>query len=121
MITIALKTLSALLILISAGMGIRQGLAMIINKPEILEMLAPLGISKPVIVIMGCVAIFGALLTLNPATFIYGNFISASVILFIIVHQLNMHHLKDAGMEIPFLMISLLLTYLHHPMAKSVQ
>ncbi|RYD69048.1 MAG: hypothetical protein EOP55_24615 [Sphingobacteriales bacterium] len=64
--------------------------------------------------------------TLIPQTFLWGNFITAAGILLIICFHLNettaasAERLKGVAIELPFLLLSLLIIYLQHPLAKNI-
>ena len=67
-------------------------------------------------IFLGIVTIVGAVLVLIPKTFLYGNFITATGILFIICLHLQHKDLKGVAVELPFFLMSWLILYLGHPL-----
>lgn len=122
----ALKILSAVLILVALYMGLKQGWAMVSGKPDMTEMFSKWNIGKTGLTIIGAFTILGAILVLFPQTFLWGNFITATGILLIICFHLNENtasvaeKLKGVAIEVPFLLLSLVIIYLQHPLAKSL-
>lgn len=114
-----LKIINAVLILVSVFMGFKQGYAMFSGKPEMMEMFGKWGFSKTGLMINGAFTILAAILILFPKTFVWGNFLMAAGILLIICFHLLDKDLKGVAVEIPFLLLSLLIIYLQHPL-KSV-
>lgn len=117
--TIALKILNSALILFALYMGIKQGWAMLTGKPQILDLFSKWNFSKTGISVLGAFTIIGAILVLFPKTFVWGNFITAAGILLIIAFHLHDKDLKGAGIELPFLLLSLLIIYLQHPLSPA--
>ncbi|MEE1946557.1 hypothetical protein VRU48_15635 [Pedobacter sp. KR3-3] len=115
----ALKILNSVLILFALYMGIKQGFAMINGKPEMLQMFSKFNVGKNGVLVLGAFTVIGAILVLFPKTFVYGNFITAAGILFIMALELNHRDLKGAAIELPFLLLSLVILYLQHPLSKS--
>jgi hypothetical protein len=124
--TMAIKIINAVLILVALYMGIKQGWAILSGKPEMAEMFAKWNIGKNGLLIIGLFTIIGAIMVLIPQTFMWGNFITAAGILLIICLHLNeatattADRLKGVAIEIPFLLLSLIIIYLQHPLAKSL-
>ncbi|RZJ81699.1 MAG: hypothetical protein EOO47_03305 [Flavobacterium sp.] len=116
---LSLKILNSILILFALYMGIKQGFAMINGKPEMLQMFNKFDVGKSGVFVLGALTVLGAILVLFPKTFVYGNFITAAGILFIIALELNHKDLKGVAIELPFLALSLIILYLQHPLAKS--
>jgi hypothetical protein len=114
-----LKLTAAALLLLSAALSARQGWAMLQGRPATVELLQPLGVSWPGQVALGAVVLLGAVLTLLPATFWVGGYVSAAGILLILTLQLTHHNLPGAGAEVPFLLLALLVLYLGHPLSRS--
>ena len=112
------KIINAILILFALYMGIKQGSAMLTGKPEMTELFSKWNITKPGLMILGAFTILGAVLVLFPKTFIWGNFITAAGILLIIAFQLSDRNLKGVAIELPFLLLSLIIIYLKHPLAQ---
>lgn len=116
---LSLKILNSILILFALYMGIKQGFAMMNGKTEMLQMFGKFGMGKNGLFILGLFTVIGAIMVLFPKTFVYGNFITAAGILFILALELNHKDLKAAAIELPFLLLSLVILYLQHPFTKS--
>jgi len=122
----AIKILSAVLILVALYMGLKQGWAMTSGKPEMTEMFNKWGIGKTGLTVIGIFTMLGAVLVLIPQTFLWGNFITAAGILLIICFHLNettagsAERLKGVAIELPFLLLSLVIIYLQHPLSKQL-
>ena len=86
-----LKIINSVFILFALFIGIKQGRAMFSGKPEMLEMFGHCSIGKTGVMVLG------ALLVLFPKTFLYGNFITAAGILFIMALHLQDKDLKGCG------------------------
>lgn len=114
-----LKIISTILILFSVYMGIKQGWAMVTGKPEMITMLGRLGVGTTEAMIIGGITIGGAFMVLFPSTFLVGNFTVAVLILYIMCLELLHKDLKAAAIEIPFLLLSLVIIYLGHPLSKN--
>lgn len=114
-----LKILNSALILVAVFMGMKQGYAMLSEKPEMLEMFSKWNFSKTAVMINGAVTMIAALLILFPKTFVWGNFLMAAGILMIICLQLLNKDLKGVAIEIPFLLLNLVIIYLQHPLQKT--
>ena len=99
-------------------MGLKQGYAMFSAKPEMLEMFSKWGFSKTAVMINGAITMVSALLILHPKTFVWGNFIMAAGVLMIMCLHLLDKDLKDALIELPFLLLNLIIIYLQHPLSK---
>ncbi|WP_199137647.1 hypothetical protein [Pedobacter sp. ASV12] len=115
----ALKILNSIFILFALYMGIKQGFAMINGKPEMLQLFNKFNVGKNGVLVLGAFTVIGAILVLFPKTFLYGNFITAAGILFIMALELSHKDLKGAAIELPFLLLSLVILYLQHPLSKS--
>lgn len=120
-----LKILNAALILFALYMGIKQGWAMFSGKQEMLDMFGKWHMGRTSVAALGAFTMLGALLVLFPRTFLAGNFITAAGILLIIALHLNDtgvpagERLKGVAIELPFFLLSLLIIYLQHPLAKT--
>ncbi|MDG3582890.1 DoxX family protein [Galbibacter pacificus] len=110
------KISSTVLILVILFMGIKQGLAMVTGKPEMLEMFGKWGFNKTGVMVFGVLTLLSTALIAIPKTFIWGNFLMAATILLIICFQLFDGNLKGAAIEVPFLLLNLLVLYLKHPL-----
>lgn len=111
-----LKLINWILLLAAVVMGIKQGYSMLAVKPEMLQMFGKWGFDKVIIMSIGLLTIISAVMIIFPKTFVWGNFLMASIILMIICLQLNDNDIKGAGIEAPFLLLNLLLIYLKHPL-----
>ncbi len=116
-----LRVLSAILILFSLYMGVKHGMAMALGKPEMIEMFGKWNINKTGIQILGVIGLIATVCLLFPQTFVWGNLITAAMILFIMVQFLKARDLKGVLIELPFLLLPLLLIYLQHPLARTVK
>jgi hypothetical protein len=114
---IFIKILSGALLLFSLFMGVKHGLGMATAKPEMLEMFGKWDIGKTGVMILGTIGLVATLMLLFPPTYIWGNLITAAVILLIIGKALDEGDLKTAFIEVPFMLIPLLMIYLKHPLA----
>jgi hypothetical protein len=110
------KIINSLLIIFIVFMGFKQGWAMLSGKTEMLAMFGKWHLGKQAVIAFGIVTLLSALLILLPQTFVYGNFLMAASILFIICMQLNIKALKGAAIEVPFLLMNLLVIYLQYPL-----
>lgn len=113
-----LKIINSLLILVAVYMGFKQGYAMVVTKPEMLDMFGKWGFSKYGVMVNGMVTFLAALLIVFPKTFVWGNFLMAAGILMIICFHLLDKNLKGVMIELPFMLINLLIIYLQHPLKK---
>ena len=114
-----LKIINALLILFAVFMGIKQGWAMVSGKPEMVEMFSKWNSGKTGMLALGAFTMLGAILVLFPQTFLWGNFITATGILFMMALHLQHHDLKGFAIEVPFFLMSLLILYWQHPLVKT--
>ncbi len=112
----ALKIINAVLILFAVFMGIKQGWAMLAGKAAMLEMFGKWQLGKTSVAVLGAITLIGSVLVLFPKTFLWGNFIMAATILFIIVLHLSTKDLKGVAIELPFFLLSWLIIYLQHPL-----
>lgn len=113
-----IKIINAVLILIAVFMGLKQGYAMLTAKPEMMEIFGKWNFSKNFVLVCGLITILSALLILHPVTFIWGNFLMAATILFIICFHLHDKNFGDAAKELPFLLINLIIIYLQYPLTR---
>lgn len=114
-----LKIINAVIILFAAYMGIKQGWAMLSGKNEMLEMFGKWNVGKQGVMVLGFFTLLSVVLMLIPKTFVWGNFLMAAGILLIICFHLLDKDLKGVMVELPFLLLSLLIIYLQHPLAKT--
>ncbi|MCE7042787.1 DoxX family protein [Dyadobacter sp. CY312] len=110
-----LKIINSALILVAVFMGFKQGWAMFMGKPEMLELFGKWGFSRSLITFNGAITVLSALLILYPKTFVWGNFLMAAGILLIICFHLMDRDLKGVMIELPFLLLNLVIIYLQHP------
>ncbi len=115
----ATKIINSILILFALYMGLKQGWAMISGKLEMTTMFSKWSIGKPGMTALGVITVIGAILVLFPRTFLWGNLITATGILFIIALHLQDKDLKGVAIELPFFLMSWLILYLQHPLAKA--
>jgi len=111
-----LKIINSLLMLIAIFMGLKQGWAMLSGKPEMIEMFSKWNINKTGLIVIGALTILSAILIIFPKTFVWGNFLMAGGILLIICFHLFDRDLKGMAIELPFLLLNLIIIYLHHPL-----
>lgn len=114
-----LKIISGALMLLAFYMGLKQGWAMVSVKPAMVDMFGKWNFGKTGIMMMGITTIVGAVLMMIPKTFLWGNFITAAGILLIMAFHLRDQNLKGVAIELPFLLLSLVIIYLQHPLANS--
>lgn len=105
--------------LFAAYMGAKHGWGGISGKPEVLEMFQKWNIGKYGVMIIGFFTILSVVLMLIGKTFLRGNFLMAAGILLMMCLHLQARDLKGAAIEIPFLLLSLAIIYLQHPLAKA--
>ncbi|MCI1752983.1 MAG: DoxX family protein [Flavobacteriales bacterium] len=115
----AIKIISAILLLVAVFMGLKQGWAMFSGKPEMLDMFSKWNVNKTGLAINGAITMLSALLLLHPKTFVWGNFLMAAGILLIMCFHLMDRDLKGFAIELPFLLINFVLIYLHHPLSET--
>ncbi len=115
----ALKIINAVLILFAAYMGTKQGWAMLSGKSEMLEMFGKWNIGKQGVMILGFFTLLSVVLMVVPKTFVWGNFLMAAGILLIICFHLLDKNFKGVMAELPFFLMSLVIIYLQHPLAKA--
>jgi hypothetical protein len=116
-----IKIINSLLILFVVYMGFKQGWAMLTGKPEMLAMFGKWHFSNRGMFVFGIVTLLSALLILFPQTFVFGNFLMATTILFIICLQLSIKDLKGAAIEVPFLLMNLVIIYLQYPLQNQTK
>ena len=114
-----LKIINSILMLFAAYMGVKHGWGGLSAKPEVLEMFGKWNIGKYGVMALGFFTMLSALLMLVPKTFLPGNFLMAAGILLMMCLHLYGRDLKGAAIEIPFLLLSLVIIYLQHPLAKA--
>ncbi len=114
-----LKVVNAALILVATCMGIKQGWAMASGKQDMLDFFSKWHIDKQGVLALGLITLLSVPLILIPKTFVWGNFLMAAGILFIICLELYHHDWKGALIELPFLLLNLAIIYLHHPLTKN--
>lgn len=97
-------------------MGLKQGWAMVAAKPDMLRMFGRLGVAGTGITALGVITLASAVLIPFPRTFLYGNFLMAAGILFIMALELQHKDLRGFAIEVPFFLLSLMIIYLGHPL-----
>lgn len=113
------KILGTVLIVTAVYMGIKQGWAMASGKPEMLAMFERWKVGLIGVTIIGVITLISAVLMLFPKTFLWGNFLMAAGILLIICFHLQERNMKGALIELPFLLLSLVIIYVKHPLHTS--
>lgn len=116
-----IKIVNILLILFVVFMGLKQGWAMVTGKPEMLDMFGKWHFSNKGLFLFGSVTLLSALMILFPQTFIIGNILMATTILFIICLQLSIKDLKGAAIEVPFLLMNVVIIYLQYPLPNNAK
>ena len=114
-----LKIINGILILVAVFMGLKQGYAMLTGKPEMMEMFGKWNFNKTGLTITGAVTMLSAIMILFPKTFVWGNFLMAAGILLIICFHLMDKDLKGVAIELHFLLLTLVIIYLQHPLSKN--
>lgn len=112
------KIVNAVLMLFAAFMGMKHGWGGLTAKPEVLDMFQKWNIGKYGVMTIGFFTMLSAGLMLIPKTFLWGNFLMAAGILLMMCLHLQDKDLKGAAIEIPFLLLSLVILYLQHPLAQ---
>jgi len=92
---------------------------MFTGKPAMTAMFARWHIGKTGVMIIGAFTLLGSACMLFPKTFVWGNFIMAAGILFIIAFHLADKDMKGVLVELPFFLLSLLIIYLQYPLTKN--
>lgn len=115
---LSLKILNSGLMLFASYMGIKHGLGGIMAKPEVLATFSKWNIGKYGAMAIGFFTLSSAVLLLIPRTFLWGNFLMASGILLMMCLHLQDRDWKGVVIEIPFLLLSLVIIYLKHPLEK---
>ncbi len=115
-----MKIISAVLILITVFFSFKHGWGALTMKSQPGEenMMTALGISAPVLRIIGILTLAVGVLVLFPATFVAGIVINAALILLMLILQLRAGNMKAALIEIPFLLMPLAMIWLGHPLHK---
>ena len=107
--------LTITLTVITAFMGVKQGLIMINPSHDVLQTYLEWGLGKSDIKVLGILTLASGILIMIPKTFFAGNLVMASVILVIICFQIQQKDLKSFAIEVPFFILNLILIYLQHP------
>jgi hypothetical protein len=114
-----MKIISGILIVFVAFMSLKHGLDGLRNtSPNGNETLLSWGINKPLQTIISVLTILSALMILFPQTFFIGNIMAAMLFILLIGFQLSVGNIKAALTEIPFLLITMTMIYLGHPLRK---
>lgn len=115
-----IKIVNALLMLLAMYMGIKHGWAMLMGKREMLEMFGKWHMGKEAVMALGLANLLAVALMLFPVTFLWGNFLMAAGILLIICFHLTDQNFKGVGIELPFFLLSLVIIYFGHPLARNI-
>jgi hypothetical protein len=112
-----MKIISIILLLVSAFLSLKHGWdAFQTSTVEQTNMMADLGITKPMMPYIGVFSILVGVLLFFPQTFFLGNVLNAMTIVLIMALSLNAGNYKIALMEIPFLALPLALIWLKYPL-----
>lgn len=107
--------LTITLTVITAFMGVKQGLIMISPPHDVLQTYLEWGLGKSDMKVLGILTLASAILMVIPRTFFAGNLVMALVILVIISFQIQQKDIKSFAIEVPFFILNLILIYLQHP------
>src|SRR4051812_41217622 len=112
-----MKIISGILILITVFFSFKHGWGALTMKPNPGEenMMTALGISRPVLYVVGLLTLAVGVLVLFPATFVAGSVNNAALNLLMLNLQLRAGNTKAALIEIPFLLMPLVIIWLGHP------
>lgn len=99
-------------------MGFKQGLAMINEEDHIIGLFSKWNFNQNGVKLFGVITLLSTILILFPQTNFLGNFLMAATILFIICLQLSIGDLKDAAIEVPFIIMNLVFIYFQYPAIK---
>ncbi|MDF7813901.1 hypothetical protein [Hymenobacter sp. YC55] len=115
-----MKIISGLLLLVSVYLSFQHGWAGLAQNftPEQANLMAELGINKPLLTVTSSVSLAVGVLLLFPQTFLVGNLLSAAGVLLLMGLALNTGNLRLAAIEVPFLLLPLALIWLKHPLAR---
>jgi hypothetical protein len=114
----AIKVLSAALILLTVILSLKHGLGMLRSAPEEKALAEELRLNRPLQLVFAWLILASAVLILFPATFVAGNLLGATLILIVTVLQLRVGNLRAALIEMPFLLLPFLMIYLQHPLRR---
>ncbi|MNQ45558.1 hypothetical protein D3C85_593430 [compost metagenome] len=110
----------SVLFLFVVFMGIVQGFSMIAGSTEVIKMFENFNFNKTEILLFGITTLMSSILIFNPKTFLIGNFLLAVTILLLTLLQIQNQNLKEAFVEMPFLLMNLILVYLKHPFKTKI-
>jgi hypothetical protein len=115
-----MKLISGLLLLTSLYLSFRHGWAGITQnfKPAEAQLLADLGMGKPLMYVVSVASLVTILLLVFPPTFLRGNLLSAATGLLLMGLALDVGNLRLAALEIPFLLLPLALIWLKYPLTR---
>lgn len=115
-----MKLISGLLILITAFLSISHGWSGLSGnvKPKEAKMMADIGLTKPLLSVIGVVSLAVGVMILIPRTFFLGNLLNAFMILLIMAFPLRSGVIKTVLIEIPFSLMPLVLIWLGHPFKR---
>jgi hypothetical protein len=112
----ALRVLSAALILLTLTLSVRHGWGMLTSSPQARAMAEDLRLGRTGQMVLGFLVLVSGVLVVFPATFVASNLLGASLILLVTMLQLGVRNLKGALIEIPFFLLPFLMIYLRHPL-----
>jgi hypothetical protein len=111
-----MNIVSGILILIAAFFGIKHGWGLLTLKPGKPNMFSQWHISRCVQIVIAILTLAAGIFVLFPTLFLTGNLINIAIILLVIVFQLKIGSIREAMIEIPFLVLSVVMIYLGHPL-----
>ena len=92
---------------------------MVSGKQEMLDFFSKWSVDKQSVVLLGAFTLLSVPLILIPKTFVWGNFLMAAGILFIICLEVYHRDWRGALVELPFFLLNLIIIALHHPFNKT--
>ena len=112
-----MRIISGILILATAFLSLSHGWGGLTMTPEhAAKTITDLGITKPILYIFSSLNLAIGCLVLFPATFFFASTMNAVLFVLIMAFQLKAGNYNAALIEIPFLLMSLLMIYLGHPL-----
>lgn len=114
-----MKIISGILIITTAFLSFKHAWDGLISpKPESTQMLSQLGINSTAGFILGIFSLLVGIMVLLPQTFFAACLINAIMIVVIMALALRSGNIKIALIEIPFLIMSLVMIWLGHPLRR---
>jgi hypothetical protein len=114
-----IKIISGILIVFVSIMSFKHGFTGLKNMPlQGDAAMLSWGINKQIQTIIYIASMLMAVMILFPQIFLAGNILGAIIFIVLMCFQINAGNIKAAATEIPFLLITLSLIYLGHPLKK---